>query len=64
MNKFHVNHDEYPWKFNIVDNKGIVRYHKGDVVMANTGRSEWKYTVMKVNKYDHLHEDYLSEIRY
>ena len=40
-------------------NKVIVRYHKGDVIMSNKSRYEWKTTVVKGNITYKPHEDYL-----
>ena len=36
--------------------KGLVRYHKEDVVMTQTGINEWKATVVKSDTYNHLQE--------
>ena len=43
--------------------KNIVRYHKGDVVVAKTGIYYCKYKVVEGYIYDNLHEDELLEIR-
>ena len=40
-----------------------MRYHKGDVVMAKTGKNYWKATVVEVNKFNYLHKYDLLEIR-
>ena len=38
--------------------------NKGYVVMDNTGINQWKYTVLKGNTTDKLHEDDSLEIGY
>ena len=59
-----VNHDKYPKRINITDNKGIVIYHNGYVVMANTCINECKAKVMKDYTTDNIHEYNQLEIIY
>ena len=48
---------------NITYKKRIVKYHKADVFMENTGKNECKTIVMKAYTTDKLHEDAFLEIR-